>query len=1513
MKITKWNRVKKQILAMTLSLAMLGTSLDVSSFVFAAEVFPETKGTAAVATLSENSATEISVSGNECVKAEAEAENTEPERATTTHDLSAGSVTLTSACGSSCPGHVITGSYAFNKNGLYNETHCSTDYINVMSGTHNITLQGVTIDYSLCNNNGYTSIIKCCFSVASGATANVTLSGTNTMNAGWYAPGIRVCEGGTLNILGGTGNLNVYGGGWCAGIGGAVYQTDSEGYHTDQTGKITIAGGTINATGGKYGAGIGTGWNVSDCDVTITGGTIHATGGEWGSGIGTGAMQAFNGDNTTGCVIRIGGGNVYAVGDTVNRASNMGLGRAADCSLSLTNISASAPTKVYAVNLSLSGVADGTEIASIDSLVSYGYRFNDLKTIGEKVCVYVPTGKKITSVTTKNGQVFTGSVTASASSEVSGVFFLDEEPEINPTITLSDDLRLSQSGDKLTYVMGNTSGAYTGTLKITAGSRTDCNIGVIAGAHNIALDGVEIDLQDITSSRKMEDGSPLYVMSGASVNATLIGTTTLTAGTYAAAVQVASGAKVTFGGNGKLFAKNMAGFNDFDSDGYGAVIGAGYEGGCGEVVVTGGNFYLRNNGSGAGIGGGGINSQYAGGTVTISGGNVNIEVSKDDAQKIGYGSNGASNLDIPNSGTLKNSAGETLYLSEITLSGLDGTGGDISATGTIDYNFEGMQVMEGKLCMYLPAGGTITAISVGDQTFTGSLTTKAGETMAVFKSASIPMVNNPIVNLDANLILSKEGSDLYYQCDDVYCKYTGTITVTGNTNEYGILVESGVHKVVLDNVVMDQRVNPSAKVIDIAGGATLDLVLKGENKLYSHDKSEAIRVPSAATLKIAGDGSLDVAGRPAIGCYEEKLGTIIINSGTIRATGEFGSPAIGCGYVAETGGGSIAINGGAIEAVAGEYSSAIGTGGASFESYNQASAVTVEITGGNIYARGSAYSGTVSDDIGNGYGGAGTTVRNASGKSLVVNELTLSGVTAGDSVSAITLSGGTYSVTGMKVLVDENSTNGKVYVYLPAGVRVTGIVAGGMTYSVPSGYAGQALTASHTHSWTYSASGDTLTAVCTSTVGACSSKTNMVKIVAPNEASLIYNGGEKTAYLTGSIPGKSLSITYKKLNGRTWTAMSSAPVDAGTYRACVSMGTYTAYVEYTIKGSEAEITVLPTAEPLTYEQTLSQSALSGGEARKDGKVIAGTFAWETPSTKPTVKTASNTGYKVVFTPDDTNIAPITAHVKFTVNKAQIPSNKPATAISTKVVMLKYVTLPTGWAWKSEDRDKKLVVGSPVTFTAEYTATDKDNYVIITTNVKVTKLVCTHSWDGGVVTKAATALATGIRQHTCTICKDTKNSVIAKLPMPKKGKTYTADDGLAKYKVTKAAKKNGTVEYTKPINKKAKVVVIPATVKINGVTYKVTSVAKNVFKKNKYITTLTIEKNVKEIGNNAFYKCSKLKKITIKTKKLTLKTVGKNAFKGIYKKATIKVPKNKLKAYKKMLQKRGVSKKAKIAK
>ena len=92
---------------------------------------------------------------------------------------------------------------------------------------------------------------------------------------------------------------------------------------------------------------------------------------------------------------------------------------------------------------------------------------------------------------------------------------------------------------------------------------------------------------------------------------------------------------------------------------------------------------------------------------------------------------------------------------------------------------------------------------------------------------------------------------------------------------------------------------------------------------------------------------------------------------------------------------------------------------------------------------------------------------------------------------------------------------------------------------------------------------------------------------------------------------------------------------------------------------------------------------------------------------------------------------------------------------------------------------------------------------------------------------------------------------------------------------------------------------------------VTTIEDKAFKNCVALTSIIIPSKVTKIDKQAFYGCKKLKTITIKSTKL--KTVGKEALKGINSKATIKVPKSKLSAYKKLFKGKGQGSKVKIAK
>ena len=182
---------------------------------------------------------------------------------------------------------------------------------------------------------------------------------------------------------------------------------------------------------------------------------------------------------------------------------------------------------------------------------------------------------------------------------------------------------------------------------------------------------------------------------------------------------------------------------------------------------------------------------------------------------------------------------------------------------------------------------------------------------------------------------------------------------------------------------------------------------------------------------------------------------------------------------------------------------------------------------------------------------------------------------------------------------------------------------------------------------------------------------------------------------------------------------------------------------------------------------------------------------------------------------------------------------------------------------------------------------------------------------------------------------------------KAGTQLSAAEAGASYQVVSEDEKQPTVVYTAPADKNVKKITVPATITVGGITYKVESVAPDAFKNCRKLTSVKISAGVQKIGKNAFSgcsklssvtigkdvteigagafanckalkkitipaavtkigkkafnKCKKLKTVTIKTKKL--KTVGSSAFKGIAKKAVIKLPKAKKAAYKKLLKKK----------
>lgn len=242
---------------------------------------------------------------------------------------------------------------------------------------------------------------------------------------------------------------------------------------------------------------------------------------------------------------------------------------------------------------------------------------------------------------------------------------------------------------------------------------------------------------------------------------------------------------------------------------------------------------------------------------------------------------------------------------------------------------------------------------------------------------------------------------------------------------------------------------------------------------------------------------------------------------------------------------------------------------------------------------------------------------------------------------------------------------------------------------------------------------------------------------------------------------------------------------------------------------------------------------------------------------------------------------------------------------------------------------------------------------------------------------ATVEITGINNYEGKITKEFK------INLPNKGTELTDSKTENIYSVTE----NGTaVAFKESMQTKKTTVTIPSTVRIDGITYKVTSVAANAFKNNKKLKKVTISGNVtsigksafqgctalqtvkignkvttigskafygckkltnvtlgkkvrtigssafanctsitkltfpsmiEKIGSKAFYNCRELLSVTVQSDQLASKNIGDKAFTNVgksnYKKLTVKVPKNKVKQYKKLFKKKGLSSKAKIKK
>ena len=181
----------------------------------------------------------------------------------------------------------------------------------------------------------------------------------------------------------------------------------------------------------------------------------------------------------------------------------------------------------------------------------------------------------------------------------------------------------------------------------------------------------------------------------------------------------------------------------------------------------------------------------------------------------------------------------------------------------------------------------------------------------------------------------------------------------------------------------------------------------------------------------------------------------------------------------------------------------------------------------------------------------------------------------------------------------------------------------------------------------------------------------------------------------------------------------------------------------------------------------------------------------------------------------------------------------------------------------------------------------------------------HTYFFNYLAKPATTKEKGLMIESCIYCGLERKRTLDKLgtkykPYKKvtiQGNTYEVYEENTWSIVARVA--------TLVKAKKASSVTVPDTVKYKGETYDVAGIAPKAFNNNKKLKKVVLGKYVTSISSKAFNKCPNLKTITIKSDSLSYTMnkkvyymAGKNSFKGINKKAVIKVPKKMKKIYKK---------------
>lgn len=205
----------------------------------------------------------------------------------------------------------------------------------------------------------------------------------------------------------------------------------------------------------------------------------------------------------------------------------------------------------------------------------------------------------------------------------------------------------------------------------------------------------------------------------------------------------------------------------------------------------------------------------------------------------------------------------------------------------------------------------------------------------------------------------------------------------------------------------------------------------------------------------------------------------------------------------------------------------------------------------------------------------------------------------------------------------------------------------------------------HTHNWSYSASGDTITANCSTsgcpvgsqTVNLALNKTRFTYGEAVTPTVTVSDGWTTANGLVA--PPTTTDVVYVNQSGTANYNSSTAPTNAGSYTAQLTVRGATATKNFTI--AKANPTANPPSLNATYGQTLADLTLSNPSGNTPG-----TWTWA-DNTSTSVGNAGTKNFKANFTPTDTtNYNSISnVDVPVTVGKAANPATVTGSASVTK--------------------------------------------------------------------------------------------------------------------------------------------------------------------------------------------------------------------------------------------------------